>query len=63
MKIGTRSVLLGAHCFFLHPFFIAYAWWKLYGFRRVRATPEWQGGSYSLKDPWLWIAFFVHDLG
>jgi hypothetical protein len=39
MKIGTRSVLLGAHCFFLHPFFIAYAWWKLYVFRGVRETP------------------------
>lgn len=48
MKIGTKSVLFGAHCFFLHPFFVAYAWWKLYGFP---------------FDPRLWIAFFVHDLG
>ena len=48
MKIGTKSILFGAHCFFLHPWFVAYAWWKLYGFP---------------FDPRLWIAFFVHDLG
>lgn len=47
-SIGTKSVLLGAHCFFLHPFFVAGAWWKLYGFP---------------FDPRLWVAFFVHDLG
>lgn len=48
MKIGTRSVLYGAHCFFIHPFFVAAAWTRLYGFP---------------LDPRLWIAFFVHDLG
>lgn len=48
MKIGTKSVLFGAHCFFLHPFFVAYAWYKLYGFP---------------FDPRLWVAFFVHDIG
>ncbi len=48
MKIGTKSVLFGAHCFFLHPWFVALAWWRLYGF-------PW--------DPRLWVAFFVHDLG
>lgn len=48
MTIGTRSVLYGAHCFFLHPWFVALAWWRLYGF-------PW--------DPRLWVAFFVHDLG
>jgi len=48
MKLGTRSVLYGAHCFFLHPWFVAWGWWKLYGF-------PW--------DPRLWVAFFVHDLG
>src|SRR3954469_7337593 len=48
MKIGTKSVLFGAHCFFLHPWFVAAAWWRLYGF-------PW--------DPRLWVAFFVHDLG
>jgi len=48
LKIGTKSVLYGAHCFFLHPWFVARAWWKLFGF-------PW--------DPRLWVAFFVHDLG
>ena len=48
MKIGTKSVLYGAHCFLIHPFFVFAAWWKLYGFP---------------YDPRLWVAFFVHDLG
>jgi hypothetical protein len=48
MRIGTKSVLFGAHCFFLHPWFVAAAWWKLYGF-------PW--------DPRLWFAFFLHDIG
>ncbi len=48
MKVGTRSVLFGAHAFWLHPWFVALAWWRLYGF-------PW--------DPRLWVAFFVHDLG
>lgn len=48
MTIGTKSVLFGAHCFFLHPFFVAWAWYRLFGF-------PW--------DPRLWVAFFTHDLG
>lgn len=48
MKIGTKSILFGAHCFFLHPIFVFVAWWKLYGFP---------------YDPRLWVAFIVHDLG
>jgi len=48
MKIGTKSVLYGVHCFLLHPIFVFWAWWRLYGFP---------------FDPRLWIAFFVHDLG
>jgi hypothetical protein len=48
MTIGTKSVLYGAHAFYLHPWFVAWAWWKLYGFP---------------CDPRLWVAFFVHDLG
>lgn len=48
LPIGMRSVLIGAHCFFLHPWFVAWAWWILNGF-------PW--------DPRLWVAFFVHDLG
>ena len=48
MKIGTRSILFGAHCWFIHPWFVAAAWSKLYGFP---------------TDLRLWAAFFVHDLG
>jgi hypothetical protein len=48
MTVGTRSVLYGAHCFFIHPWFVAWAWWQLYGF-------PW--------DPRLWFAFFLHDIG
>lgn len=35
MKIGTKSVLYGAHQFAIHPWFVAYAWWKLHGFKSV----------------------------
>ena len=48
MRVGTKSVLFGAHQCLIHPWFVAYAWWTLYGF-------PW--------DPRLWVAFFVHDLG
>jgi hypothetical protein len=48
LPIGTRSVLFGAHCFLIHPWFVFAAWWKLYGF------------PFDLR---LWVAFFVHDLG
>jgi hypothetical protein len=48
LKIGTKSVLFGAHCIFIHPWFVALAWWKLYGFP---------------YDPRLWFAFFLHDIG
>lgn len=48
MKIGTKSVLFGAHCFVIHPLFVLIAWVKLYGF-------PW--------NPLLWLSFFVHDLG
>ncbi len=48
MRVGTKSILFGAHAFWLHPFFVALAWARLYGF-------PW--------DPRLWVAFFVHDLG
>lgn len=48
MKTGTKSVLFGVHCFFIHPWFVAAGWWKLYGFP---------------FDPRLWVAFFLHDIG
>jgi hypothetical protein len=48
MRTGTKSVLIGAHCFFIHPWIVAIAWTKLYGFP---------------FDPRLWFAFFLHDIG
>lgn len=48
MKVGTKSVLFGAHCFLIHPWFVAAAWTKLYGFP---------------KDWHLWASFVLHDLG
>lgn len=48
LKIGTRSVLFGVHCVLIHPWFVALAWTRLYGF-------PWH--------PLLWLSFFVHDLG
>ena len=48
MKIGTKSVLFGAHQFLIHPWFVAWGWWTLYGF------------PFDLR---LWCAFFLHDLG
>lgn len=48
MKMGTKSLLYGAHQFILHPFFLSIAWMKLYGFP---------------LDYKLWVAFVVHDWG
>lgn len=48
MKIGTKSVLFGAHCFLIHPIFVASGWKALFGF-------PW--------DPRLWFAFALHDIG
>jgi hypothetical protein len=48
MKIGTKSILIGAHCFFIHPIFVASAWIKLYSFP---------------LDPRIWLSFFLHDIG
>ncbi len=48
MRVGTKSVLFGAHCFFIHPLFVATGWWMLYGF------------PWDLR---LWAAFWLHDIG
>lgn len=47
MKIGTRSLLYGAHQFMLHPLFLALAWRKLYG---------------APLDPRLWVALALFAL-
>lgn len=48
MTVGTKSLLVGVHQVLIHPWFVARAWRRLYGW-------PW--------DPRIWIAFFVHDLG
>lgn len=48
MKVGTKSLLFGAHQFLIHPFFVAKAWVLLYGW-------TW--------DPRIWISIFIHDWG
>jgi hypothetical protein len=48
LRVGTKSVLFGAHQFLLHPFFVAWGWMRLYGFPR---------------DVRIWFAFFLHDIG
>jgi len=48
MKVGTKSVLFGVHCILIHPFFVAWGWWKLFGFP---------------SNPRIWVSFFVHDVG
>lgn len=48
IPIGTRSVLVGAHAFYLHPWFLAWSWYRLYGI-------PW--------DPRYWFCFFLHDIG
>lgn len=61
MKIGTKSILFGAHTFWLHPWFVAFGWIKLYGFRQVTCP-----SSHVITSIWdwkLWLCFFVHDLG
>jgi hypothetical protein len=73
MKIGTKSVLFGVHQFALHPWFVAWGWFKLYGFRRVFIGRSWhntllwgwvqQDVFASILSPRTWLAFFVHDIG
>ena len=48
MRLGTRSLLWGAHAFFLHPLQVGWGWWQLWGF-------PW--------DVRLWIGFVFHDVG
>jgi hypothetical protein len=48
MKVGTKSVLCGAHCFLVHPLFVLSGWARLFG-------PPW--------DPRIWFACLFHDIG
>lgn len=48
MKIGTKSVLFGVHCWCIHPFMVWIAWIKLY--------------SWTWSIPTI-TSFFLHDIG
>lgn len=48
MRMGTKSLLFGAHQFLVHPIMVAIAWRQLYGW-------PWH--------PLLWFSFLVHDWG
>lgn len=48
MKVGTKSLLFGVHCVLIHPYYVAKAWVKLYGWPKHLA---------------IWVSFFTHDLG
>lgn len=60
MKIGTKSVLYGAHCFIIHPWFVALAWWKLYGFPWDRVYRK---VSYRHKKRSMKVLRFFNDDG
>lgn len=48
MRMGTRSLLFGAHQFILHPLFVLAGWVRLYGWPK-----RWQ----------IYLAILVHDWG
>lgn len=50
MKIGTKSVLYGAHCFLFHWFFVALGWFHLYGLRRVAIGDKMVQGRPTVGD-------------
>lgn len=78
MRVGTKSILFGAHAVWMHPFMVAWAWYRLHGFKEVRwhhwtekieepihyFQDPWKRMFYtSLRDPRLWLSFFLHDIG
>jgi hypothetical protein len=48
MKIGTKSLLAGAHCLLVHPFMVWRAWGRLFG---------------TTSDIRVICACFLHDIG
>jgi len=48
MRVGTKSLLAGAHCLLIHPFVVLRAWNRLFGV-------PW--------DPRILCACFLHDIG
>lgn len=66
MRAGTRSVVFGVHQFAIHPFVVAFGWFRAFGWARVPMFPA-DGARMKyttrLTDPRLWLAFLVHDVG
>jgi hypothetical protein len=60
MTVGTRSVLYGAHQFAIHPWFVAAAWWRLYGLRewadahRDGAADTWTSSDRHANQAGVW---------
>lgn len=48
MRVGTKSLVFGAHQFILHPYFVLLAWRKIYG-----VWPSWRT-TFSV---------LIHDIG
>lgn len=48
MRVGTKSLLAGAHCLLIHPFVVLRAWNRLFGV-------PW--------DPRILCVCFLHDIG
>jgi hypothetical protein len=46
LKLGTKSLIFGAHCFFVHPVFVYLGWYKLYG------RPNWKESICILIHDW-----------
>lgn len=65
MRMGTKSLLFGAHAFWLHPILVWIGWVKTFGFRRVYYRPLVASRAISVHamHPMLWVACIVHDWG
>lgn len=61
MKIGTKSVLFGAHFPPIHCTLLAVAWIKLYGLKSP-IDPH-LNRKIAIWEPGLWTCFLLHDLG
>lgn len=48
LNVGTKSLLVGAHQFFLHPIFVLWGWVKIYGWP---------------KEFPIYVAILLHDIG
>jgi len=47
MRVGTKSLLFGAHQFILHPVFVTAAWWKIY-----HELPDWKVLTCIIVHDW-----------